>query len=461
MNAQAAPAGEPNLSIGLPAGFVMGVATSSFQIEGAAAEAGKGPSTWDTFCATAGKIVDGSNGDMACDHYHRWPEDLDLIASLGFKAYRFSIAWPRVVPAGRGKPNQAGLDFYERLVDGMLARGLDPYATLYHWDLPQPLEDAGGWTNRDTALAFADYADAVSARLGDRVKSYATLNEPWCSAFLGYAYGEHAPGRREWDACLRAIHHLLLAHGLAIPAMRANAAAADHGIVLNLTPGYPLAPDDEAAADRYDTMNHKVFLSPLFKGEYPPALAENGVSFPVLAGDLKAISAPLDFLGVNYYTRTLISDDPNAAWPRVKHHRPTGAEFTSMGWEVYPAGLTDLLLRLSRESGLPLYVTENGAAYPDQTVAGPRGATQDGPVDDADRLAYFRAHLAAVSEASRCGADVRGYFAWSLLDNFEWAFGYSKRFGIVHVDFETQARTPKRSAHWFSGLIRAGLRESL
>ncbi len=456
--AQPSKAPAERLAVDLPTDFLLGVSTSSYQIEGAASEAGRSPSIWDTFCATPGKIVDGSDGAVACDHYHLWPQDLDLITALGFRAYRFSIAWPRVIPAGTGKANEAGLDFYERLVDGMLERGLEPHATLYHWDLPQVLEDRGGWTDRDTALAFADYADVVSARLGDRVRTYATLNEPWCSAFLGYAYGEHAPGRRDWQACQLAIHHLLLAHGLAVPRLRANTSS-PVGIVLNFTPGYPAGAGDQEACRRYDALNHRVFLDPLFAGSYPAPLLDNGISFPVRDGDLAAIAAPLDFLGVNFYTRALIADDPGAPWPSVRTLPATGSEHTAMGWEVYPDALEALLVRLSALTGLPLYVTENGAAYDDLIVDAANAGAGDQEVPDPQRLDYFRTHLAALTRAVSAGADVRGYFAWSLLDNFEWAYGYTKRFGIVHVDLATQVRTPKHSALWLAQLNRELTRE--
>jgi len=441
-----------------PPDFLWGAATSSFQIEGSTTADGRSPSIWDTFCATPGAILDGSDGTTACDHYRRWADDLDLIAELGFAAYRFSIAWPRVVPGGRGTVNAAGLDFYERLVDGALARGLTPHATLYHWDLPQVLEDDGGWTNRDTASAFADYAEAVAARLGDRVAAYATLNEPWCSAFLGYDYGEHAPGRREPEARQRAVHHLLLAHGLALPRLRAHAGRSRHGIVLNFTPAYPLRPHDDLdheAVRRHETYNHDVFLAPLFEGSYPSEVLDHAIGggYPIEHGDMQLISAPLDFLGVNYYTRCLVSLAPSGgAWPAVTTHRSEGAEHTAMQWEVYPDALRDLLVDLHRRANLPLYVTENGAAYHDQSVDGA------GVIQDHDRWEYYKRHIAAVARARAAGADVRGYFAWSLLDNFEWAYGYTKRFGIVHVDYDTQARTPKLSATLLSEAVRAAAR---
>lgn len=437
---------DPNLgSLELPNDFVWGAATSAFQIEGATEADGRGVSIWDTFCARPGAIVDASDGSRACDSYARWVHDLDLIRDLGFGAYRFSVAWPRVVPDGSGRVNQAGLDHYERLVDGMLARSLVPYATLYHWDLPQALEDRGGWRSRDTALAFADYAAAVVERLGDRVASYATLNEPWCSAFLGYGTGEHAPGLMDAEAVQCAVHHLLLAHGLAVPRMRAAAPRADHGIVLNFTPAYPLRQGDARdleAVRRHDVANHQVFLEPLLHGAYPAEVLSNavGAGYPLRDGDMAVIAAPLDFLGVNYYTRCVVSDGGGPRWPAVATSPAPGAPHTAMGWEVYPSGLRDLLISLHDQTRLPLLVTENGAACEDDVL------DEAGVVTDDDRWQYLSGHLDAVARARAAGADVRGYFAWSLLDNFEWAYGYTKRFGIVHVDFDTQRRTPKLSA---------------
>ena len=432
-----------------PADFVWGTATASYQIEGAVAEDGRGPSIWDTFAATPGTIDDGSTGAVACDHYHRWEQDLDLMQRLGVGAYRFSIAWPRVIPAGTGAVNQAGLDFYDRLVDGLLERGIAPFATLYHWDLPQPLQDAGGWPDRGIVDAFVAYADAVTRRLGDRVAYYATMNEPWCTAFLGYALGEHAPGLRDGGLALRAAHHVLLAHGAALEVMRANAPAAQHGIVLNLNPAYPAsdATDDLAAARRFDGFFNRWFLDALLKGRYPDdAWQGYGAAVPhVEDGDLAIIARPLDFLGVNYYNRTIVTSDPSVPWPAVRAV-PFDSAPTDMGWEVYPQGLTELLLRVQRDyAPPPMYITENGAAYPD--------VLRDGAVDDADRIAYLEQHVAAVHAAIERGADVRGYFAWSLMDNFEWARGLAKRFGLVYVDYATQTRIPKRSANWYADLI--------
>lgn len=435
---------------GFPPDFLWGVATAAFQIEGATREDGRGPSIWDTFCATPGRVENGDTGEVACDHYHRWESDLDLIASLGVQSYRFSVAWPRIFPEGTGRVNEKGLDFYDRLVDGMLARGLRPNATLYHWDLPQALQDRGGWGARDTAYAFADYAEVVTRRLGDRLAFCATFNEPWCIAILSHAIGEHAPGLRNPKLALQVAHNLYVAHGLALPRLRANAPGAEHGIVLNFTPSYPAseAPEDEAAAARFDGFFNRWFLDPLLKGSYPQDLWEGyGDAVPVMQeGDLELFKQPLDFLGVNYYSRAVVAH-AEGDWPNFKSV-PAGEAHTDMGWEVFPQGLTDLLVRLKRDYPLPpLYITENGAAYPDQL--------QGGRVVDSERTRYYALHLTALQEALRQGVDVRGYYAWSLMDNFEWAKGYSKRFGLVYVDYATQERTLKESGRWYQGVIRS------
>jgi len=420
-----------------PPDFRWGVATAAYQIEGAVSKDGRGPSIWDTFSHTPGKTYNGDTGDVACDHYHRYSDDLELMVKLGIQSYRFSVAWPRVLPQGTGRVNAKGLDFYERLVDGLLARGIEPNATLYHWDLPQPLQDRGGWGNRDTAQAFVGYADAVSRRLGDRVKLYATFNEPWCIAILSHEIGEHAPGLHDRRLALQVAHHVLLAHGLALPVLRENAPKAQHGIVLNFTPAYALDNTEEAqqAATLADGTFNRWFADPLFNGRYPEDIwALYGDTVPeVQDGDLAQIAAPIDFLGVNYYTR--VSFGGNAG----------NVERTAMGWEVFPQGLRDLLLRLQRDYGAPMYVTENGAAYEDTLV--------DGAVHDPERISYYERHLAAVHEAIEAGANVKGYYAWSLLDNFEWAKGYSKRFGLVYVDYPTQRRILKSSAKWYAELI--------
>jgi beta-glucosidase len=430
-----------------PAGFVWGAATSAFQVEGAAAQDGKGPSIWDAFCREAGRIADGSSGEVACDHYHRLEEDLDLLAWLGVGAYRFSIAWPRVQPAGSGAVNEPGLAFYDRLVDGLLARGIRPFATLYHWDLPLALQERhGGWRSRETAHRFADYAAIVGRRLGDRVASFATLNEPWVVAVLGHERGVFAPGIADRATAMQVSHHLLLGHGLAVDALRAAGTAAPVGIVLNLSPAHArtTSAEDAAKARLEDGLGARWYLDPLFKGRYPAdVLAHLGPDAPAIRdGDLQAIGRPIDFLGVNYYMRTVAS--AGEPWSPAQ----AGAAVTDMGWEVYPAGLTELLERLHRDyAPPPLYITENGAAFKDLAAAG--------AVEDEDRRRYLADHVAAVAEAIARGVDVRGYFVWSLLDNFEWASGYEKRFGIVRVDFETGERTPKRSAHWYRRFIAA------
>lgn len=430
--------------VDFPAGFTFGVATSSYQIEGAAQEDGRGPSIWDTFCAEAGRIADGSDGAVACDHYHRWEADLDLIASLGVDAYRFSVAWPRVQPTGSGPVNAAGLDFYERLTDGLLARGVQPHVTLYHWDLPQPLQDAGGWANRDTAHLFAEYGAAVAERLGDRVRSYATLNEPWCSSILSYEIGHHAPGLKDRQLALAAAHGLLLGHALALPEVRRHAPGADAGIVLNLGPQVSTSdrPEDVAAARVADGRLNRWFLDPLLRGEYPQDEWEAcGPDVPeVQEGDLRLIAQPLDFLGVNYYSRGVVGASGGGV--------PAGAPVTDMGWEIYPPGLTELLTRLRADypNLPPVVITENGAAFADERTGG--------HVHDPQRVTYLQTHLTALKDALDAGVDVRGYFAWSLMDNFEWAYGYEKRFGLVYVDYATQERVLKDSARWYRQFLR-------
>lgn len=423
--------------------FLFGVATASFQIEGAAHEDGRAESIWDRFCATPGKVLGGDNGDVACDHYHRWQDDLDMIKALGFDAYRFSIAWPRIEPQP-GVWNPAGFDFYDRLVDGMLERGIRPVATLYHWDLPQYLGDRGGWVNRDTAYRFADYADQITRVLGDRVESYATLNEPWCAGFLSYRLGIHAPGLKDDRLGFQAAHHLLLGHGLALPAMRANAPKADHGIVLNFTPAYAATDSaaDIAAAAYSDEENSHWYLQPLLTGEYPQPVRERHPEWmpTVYPGDMEILARPIDFLGINFYTRAVVKAGEHSDYESI----PQDAPKTDIGWEIYPQALTDLMTGFkARYDNLPpIYITENGAA--DNT------GISDGAIDDQMRVGYYDNHLMAVHNAIEAGVDVRGYFAWSLMDNFEWAEGYSQRFGIVHVDYDTLVRTPKRSAGVFT-----------
>jgi beta-glucosidase len=440
-----------------PSKFLWGTATASYQIEGAVAEDGRAPSIWDTFSHSAGRVALDDTGDVACDHYHRWREDLDLLADLGVRAYRFSVAWPRVVPDGTGPVNTAGLDFYDRLVDGILERGIDPVVTLYHWDLPQALEDRGGWAVRPTVDAFGAYVEAVADRLGDRVPMWVTINEPWVAAMLGYVLGTHAPGRRSARDGLLAGHHLLLAHANAVQVLRRT--GGDIGITLNVTDVVPASdqPGDAAAARLADQQVNRWFLDPLLLGRYPEEMAAaygplaEGI---VREGDLDAIRAPIDFLGINYYFRTHVAaaepvpdaDDPLALLP-YRAVVPDGLPVTAMGWPVEPNGLRDILLRLAREyPRMPIHVTENGSAWDDRVEP-------DGAVDDVERAAYLETHLAAVHEAMAGGADVRGYFAWSLLDNFEWAEGYGKRFGLVRVDYDTLTRTPKASFRRYAEIV--------
>ena len=441
----------------LPPTFQWGVATSAYQIEGAAFEDGRTASIWDTFCRRPGAVHNGEHGDVACDHYHRMPEDVALIKSLGVDAYRFSVSWPRVQPGGRGPANAKGLAFYDRLVDELLANGIDPWVTLYHWDLPQELEDAGGWPARDTAFRFADYAALVFERLQDRVATFTTLNEPWCSAWLGYRAGVHAPGRRNFGDTIAAVHHLLLGHGLATRRMRAmETRPHTYGITLNIGTADPVSdsPLDREAARRADGMGLRIYLDPLRHGRYPEDIvAELAVPFPVQDDDLEIISTPFEVLGVNFYfgqdfagTDEAGNTHDEAGEPVVRAVLPDTPR-TAMNWPITPDRFTRLLVRLHQDyPGLPMVITENGAAFPDKP-------DNSGFVADDARIAYLAAHLAAVADARAQGADVRGYFAWSLMDNFEWAEGYSKRFGIVHVDYESQARTPKQSALWFRDTI--------
>jgi beta-glucosidase len=443
-----------------PAGFRFGVATAAYQIEGAAAEDGRGPSIWDTFCAVPGAVDSGDSGAVACDHYHRWREDLDLMAELGVPSYRFSIAWPRVQPGGSGALNPAGVAFYSALVDGLLERGIEPVATLYHWDLPQALQDRGGWAARETAERFADYAGAMGEALGDRVAGWITHNEPWVVAFLGHAIGRKAPGHRDWAEALDVAHHLLVSHGLAVRALRATVPAeVPIGITLNLAPaaGATDAEADRAAAVRLDGHQNRWFLDPVLKGRYPDDLLEHYERRlgPIAArrpGDEAIIAAPIDFLGVNYYHAIRAVADPSAL-PLEAAGAPAAGPTTAMGWEMDPDGLRRLLERLRADYGdLPIYITENGAAFED-------GPPVDGVVEDPERVAYLAEHLEALAQAIAAGVDVRRYYAWSLLDNFEWEHGYAKRFGLVHVDYATQVRTPKRSAHFYRDLIADAGRE--
>jgi beta-glucosidase len=436
-----------DLASRFPPDFVWGVATSAFQIEGAAFEDGKGESIWDRFCREPGVIADASNGDVACDHYHRLEQDLDLVARLGVDLYRFSISWPRVQPAGEGAWNEKGLAFYDRLVDGLLARGLAPHVTLNHWDLPQALQDKDGWASRDTVHRFVDYALGIQRRLGDRLAAITTHNEPWVVAWLGHKEGTFAPGIKSRKVANQVAHHLLLSHGLALRALRAEGAKARLGIVLNMAHTMPLtdSPEDAAAAKLDDALGRRWYADPLFKGEYPAdALAEFGDDAPqVQPGDMAVIATPMDFVGINYYSRHL-SSAKGALAPEDKPYPKT-----DMGWEIYPDGLRELLLTMHRDYELPAtYITENGGAFPDPLAA-------DGRVHDADRTDYLATHIRAVAEARDKGVPMAGYMVWSLMDNFEWASGYAKRFGIVHVDYDTLERTPKDSALWFRDLVTA------
>ena len=429
-----------------PSDFVWGVATSAFQIEGAATEDGRGESIWDRFCRVPGAIADASDGTVACEHYHRWRDDLDLIADLGVDAYRFSVSWPRVRPGGSGAWNEKGLAFYDQLVDGLLARGIKPYLTLNHWDLPDELQAHGGWAHRDTVHRFVEYAQGMAARLGDRVVSIATHNEPWVMAVLGHESGIFAPGVKHRATATQVAHHLLLSHGLALQALRAQGCKAELGIVLNLAPVQAATDSaaDVAAAQLEDGKLLRWYMDPLFKAAYPDdVLAHLGADAPrVQPGDMATIATPMDFLGVNYYSRAVVS----AAGPWDA--KTSGRPLTEMGWEVYPEGLTELLLRLHRDYAVPaLYITENGGAFAD--------VLEDGRVDDSNRTAYLAAHIAAVGDALRLGVPMAGYMVWSLLDNFEWASGYAKRFGIVHVDYATQARTCKDSALWYREFVHS------
>ncbi|EHY9857438.1 beta-glucosidase [Vibrio parahaemolyticus] len=426
--------------------FTFGVATSSYQIEGGVAEGGRTPSIWDSFCRTPGKVDNGDTGDVACDHFHLWKQDIAMIKSLGVDAYRLSIAWPRIMPTD-GVVNQEGLAFYERIIDECHALGMKVSVTLYHWDLPQYLEDKGGWLNRETAYKFAVYADVVSQHFGDKIDSYTTLNEPFVSAFLGYRWGEHAPGIKGESEGFLASHHLMLGHGLAMPMLRKNAPKAQCGVVFNASPSYPLTEADQAAAEYNEAENYQWFIDPVLKGEYPAVVMEKRkMHMPmILKGDLEIISAPVDYIGINYYSRNVAKFDDKG---NVKTVPQTEAEKTYIGWEVYPQGLTDLMVRLNdRYDNLPpIYITENGAAGNDKLI--------DGVVNDEQRVRYLQNHLVAVDSAIKAGVNIAGYYVWSLMDNFEWAYGYTQRFGIVYVDYETQERTLKQSALAYQNMLK-------
>jgi beta-glucosidase len=456
-----------------PAGFLFGAATAAYQIEGSPTAGGRGPSIWDTFSRVAGSTRGGDTGDIACDHYRRYPEDLDLMAELGVGAYRFSVSWTRIQPDGKGPANAEGVDFYRRLVAGLRDRAIEPVLTLYHWDLPQPLQDAGGWPERDTVSRFAEYAATVAQALGDEVSTWITLNEPWCSAWLGYGAGYHAPGIRDISQAAAAHHHLLLGHGEAAAAIRSAVPAARIGLSLNLQPIRPASdhPADVAARARIDGNRNRIYLDPIFRGSYPRDMLDHYRDLPpvIKDGDLAAIAAPLDFLGINYYSPATVTDesrtaaasaagycvpagerDPVSADLRVVGvDRPAfGTTEMGSGWEIEPEALTELLIRVAEYTPIPVLVTENGAAFDD--YVGP-----DGAVHDADRISYLDGHLRAVLQAQDAGVDVTGYFVWSLLDNFEWGFGYSRRFGLVWVDYPTGTRLPKDSFRWYGEVARS------
>ena len=427
-----------------PSEFLWGAATASYQIEGAWNEDGKGESIWDRFSHTTGKVVNNDTGDVACDHYHRYLDDVALMQRLGLKAYRFSTAWTRVLPAGRGRVNLRGLDFYDRLVDSLLAANIEPFLTLYHWDLPQALQDNGGWGNRDTCHAFADYAALMVKRLGDRVKYWTTFNEPAVVAFEGNLLGEHAPGFKDPQVAYQIVHNLMVAHGLAVQAIRAIRLKLQIGIVLNLWNAEPAtdSPEDIAAAEQAWQSDAAIFPDVIFKAHYPPGIYEMlGNNMPkVQDGDFALISQKLDYLGLNSYSRTVVG--VNGTFDQV-----AGSEYTEMGWEVCAPALCRLLNRINKDYDLPpIYITENGAAFKDEV-------SSDGKVHDPRRLDYLRQHIIQTRLAMEEGVDVRGYFVWSLLDNFEWSYGYTKRFGIIRVDFDSQERIVKNSGEWYRGVI--------
>jgi beta-glucosidase len=439
-----------------PDSFLFGAATAAFQLEGANTADGRGPSIWDTFSATPGKVKNGDTGAVACDHYNRLDSDLDLLKGLGIQAYRFSIAWPRIQPTGKGKPLIAGLSFYDRLIDGLLARGIQPFATFYHWDLPQALEDKnaplGGWRNRDTPKAFADYAEILTQKFGDRLAAICTLNEPWCICYLSHLYGIHAPGLTDLKAAMHAVHHVNLAHGLAMQAIKSVNSKVPAGLVLNpqsIYAGEATARDEEAA-ERAFLFNNGAFYGPVYAGEYPQELVgELGHMLPEgWQGDMGDIHQPGDFTGVNYYTPEYVYDAPKQHWPRARAQRRTDVQKNDLGWDIVPQAFSHCIAELQKRYKLPpIYITENGAC--DNTDV------RDGKVHDTLRLSYLETHIEQIATMVEAGVDIRGYFLWSLMDNFEWAEGYDARFGIVHVDYATQARTVKQSGRWYERLIAA------
>ncbi|HVB72090.1 MAG TPA: GH1 family beta-glucosidase [Ktedonobacteraceae bacterium] len=444
-----------------PPDFLWGAATSAYQIEGAVHEGGRAPSVWDRFAATPGATYQGQTGEIAADHYHHVEEDVALMAELNLNAYRFSLSWPRILPQGSGAVNEQGLDFYDRLVDALLAKGIRPFATLYHWDLPVALQDRGGWLNRDTAYAFADYAEVVARRLGDRIDWWLTQNEPWCSAYLGYALGIHAPGLHDKQLAVNVGHHVLLAHGLSVPRLRAHLSSqAQVGIALDFYPAYAAddSPESQLAVKRADIFRNRWFLDPLFLARYPEGLfTDMGVAPPAMHDDdFSIISVPLDFLGVNYYSRMLVrsrTDIETVANQMLSAdsfeaiERIPGASYTEMGWEIFPDGLANILTRIHREyAPKAMVVTESGAAFDDQWDG-------NGNIHDQQRIDYLRGHIQTVARVMRQGVPIKGYFVWSFLDNFEWSEGYRKRFGLVYVDYPTQQRIVKESGRWYAGFI--------
>jgi len=432
--------------------FIWGVATSSYQIEGAANEGGRGQSIWDTFCKVPGKVANFDNGDMACDHYHRYKEDLDLMKWMGVKAYRFSVAWPRVIPDGVGRVNEMGLDFYDRLIDSLLEREIAPWLTMYHWDLPEALQLRGGWNNREVVEWFGEYAEVLTSRFGDRVKNWMTLNEPLCSAWLGHLYGDMAPGIKDLQTALNVSHHLLMSHGLACQVIRSNVSEANVGIVINVTPAVPAtdSQEDSNAAQLADGFDNRWFLDPVFGRTYPADVIDTlGASPEIHSGDMKLIAQDLDFLGVNFYFRQTVAADQNSKPLPIRSVNRENVKRTAMNWEVHPQAFEEILLRISKEySPKAIYITENGSAWNDEVI--------NGEIIDDERIDYLARHLDAMRSAREQGAPILGYFAWSFLDNFEWAYGYEKRFGLIYVDYKTQKRTPKKSAFFYRQLLLNG-----
>lgn len=432
--------------------FIWGVATSSYQIEGAANEDGRGKSIWDTFCKVPGKVANFDNGDIACDHYHRFKEDLDLMKWMGVKAYRFSVAWPRVIPDGVGRVNEMGLDFYDRLIDSLLEREIAPWLTMYHWDLPEALQLRGGWNNREVVEWFGEYGEVLTSRFGDRVKNWMTLNEPLCSAWLGHLYGDMAPGIKDLQTALNVSHNLLMSHGLACQVIRSNVSEANVGIVINVTPAVPATDSqvDSNAAQLADGFDNRWFLDPVFGRTYPADVIDAlGASPEIHSGDMKLIAQDLDFLGVNFYFRQTVAADQNSKPLPIRSVNRENVKKTAMNWEVHPQAFEEILLRISKEySPKAIYITENGSAWNDEVI--------NGEIIDDERIDYLVRHLDAMRSARNQGAPILGYFAWSFLDNFEWAYGYEKRFGLIYVDYKTQTRTPKKSALFYRQLLLNG-----